>query len=424
LCGFSPPHFLGRVIGQYCALPYYPPKRRKQPKRYAQCPIDIIVKNSIKIIWRNVLMVENVNTPRKHFIDNIRSITVLIVIVYHVVYLFNSAGVPKNIGETGIPAFDTFCYFVYPWMMTLMFLIAGMSARYSLQTRNGKQFLKDRVQKLLIPVIGGMFLLGWINGWVTYQYVDIFGGNNVPVLVKYFIFCLMIGPSWFNIELFIVSIALIIFLKIDKNDRLFAFTAKANIFVLLLLVILFWFSSFLLNMPYVIMFRNGIYLFVFLSGYYFFSHDKILDTLEKHRLPLLVAGIILGIIEVLYFYGQDFTADNCLQHPLTNFYAWIMMMAILGCSKKHFNNTNRLMEYFKSRSFFWYLCHYPIMAFTAYILTSFFDFPMTYNYILLLVVAFGMTIMFCEIVRLIPVLRYLLFGLKTLSKNCKRGHGA
>ena len=44
----------------------------------------------------------DVNVSRKYFIDNVRSITVIIVIVYHVAYLFNSAGVVSNIEETGI----------------------------------------------------------------------------------------------------------------------------------------------------------------------------------------------------------------------------------------------------------------------------------------------------------------------------------
>jgi hypothetical protein len=80
-----------------------------------------------------------------------------------------------------------------------MFLLASMSARYALQKRTITQFLKERAQKLLIPLAGGMFLLGWLNGWVTYQYVDMFEGNYVPVILKYLLFCLMIGPLWFNI---------------------------------------------------------------------------------------------------------------------------------------------------------------------------------------------------------------------------------
>jgi len=363
----------------------------------------------------------NVNISRKYFIDNIRSVTVLIVIVYHVAYLFNSVGVVSNIGETGIPAFDTLCYFVYPWLMTIMFLVAGISARFALQKRTVKQFLKERRQKLLIPWIGGIFLLAWITGWVTNQYNDIFAGSYVPAFLKYFIFCFIgMGPLWFNFELLIVSMVLLIFYKIDKNDRLTALAGRANIFVLLVFFLPFWGSSFLLNTPLVTVFRNGIYLFVFLAGYYFFSQDKIIEILAKFRFPLLITGIILGIIEVYYFYGKNFADNNFLQHPLTNIYSWIMMMAILGCSQKYFNKTNKLMDYIKSRSFFWYLSHYPIMVFIAYILTSVFKLPMIYNYILLLVLAFVATIIFCEIVRLIPVLRYLLFGIKISPKYSKK----
>jgi hypothetical protein len=331
-------------------------------------------------------------------------------------YLFNSVGVAKNIGVNGIPTFDGFCYFVYPWLMTIMFLLAGISARYALQMRTEKQFIKERVQKLLIPLAGGMFLLAWINGWVTYQYVDFFDGNYVPVIIKYFIFCLNIGPLWFLLELFIVSMVLLLIRKIDKKDRLWGFAGKINIFGLLLLVIPFWGSSFLLNTPLVTTFRNGIYLFVFLAGYYFFSQDKTIGLLVKIRFPLLVIGIVLGIIEVFYFYGENFADENCLQHPLTNLYAWIMMLAIFGCSQKHFNMTSKFLNYLKERSFYWYLCHFPIMPLTAYILTSFFKFSMIYNYILLLIIATAITIIFSEIVRLVPVLRFLLFGIKKKSK--------
>jgi hypothetical protein len=297
--------------------------------------------------------------------------------------------------------------------MTIIFLIAGMSTRYALQTRTDKQFVKERIRKLLIPHFGGMFLLAWINGWVSDQYVNIFAGNQVPGIMKYLVYCLNIGPLWFLLELFLISLVLLLIRKIDKNDRLWQVAGKANIFVLLLFVIPFWGSSFLLNTPLLTTFRNGIYLFVFLTGYYIFSQEKIIEILARFRFPLLVVATILGIIEVYYFYGQNFSSDNCLEHPLTNLYAWIMMMAILGLSQKYFNNTNKLLEYIKGRSFFWYLIHFPIMPLTAYILISKFDLPMICNYILLFIFAFGITIIFCEIIRLIPILRYILFGIKT-----------
>jgi membrane-bound acyltransferase YfiQ involved in biofilm formation len=326
--------------------------------------------------------------------------------------LFNSAGVPKTIEVTGIQAFDVFLYFVYPWLMNLMFLLAGISARYALQKRTGKQFFSERVKKLLLPLVGGMFLLAWINGWVADQYFDFFQGNEVPIYVKYIIYCFNIGPLWFNLQLFIVSLVLLLILKIDKKDRLWTLAGKANILVVLALVLPFWGSSFLLNVPVLTMFRNGIYIFVFLAGYCLFSHEKIQEIMAKFSLPLFLIGLVLGVINVYYFYGQNYVEDNCLQHPLTNIYAWIMMLGILGCFQKHFNKTNKFMDYLKSRSFFWYLTHMPIMAFIAYFITTVFALPMVLNYILILAIALVLTILFCEIVRLIPILRYLLFGLR------------
>ena len=360
-----------------------------------------------------------INTSRKYFIDNIRSTAVLIVIVYHVIYLFNSAGVPKTIGGTGIQAFDVFLYFVSPWIMNIMFLLAGISAGYSLQKRNGKEFFNERVQKLLLTFVGGMFLLAWINGWVADQYFDTFGENDVPAFIKYLIYCLHIGPLWFNLQLFIVSIVLLIILKIDRRDRLWTFAGKANIFTLIVLVLPFWGSSFVLNVPVLTMFRNGIYIFVFLAGYYLFSQDKIQEIIVKFRLLFLSIGLALAVSNVYYFFGQNYTEDNCFRHPLTNIYAWIMMLGILGCFRKHFNKTNKFLDYLKSRSFFWYLTHMPIMAFIAYFITTKFTLPMMLNYILILIITLVLTVIFCEIVRLIPILRYLLFGIKREKKIYK-----
>jgi surface polysaccharide O-acyltransferase-like enzyme len=360
-------------------------------------------------------MVE-LKSSRKIFIDNIRSINVLIVIVYHVIYLFNSVGVPKTIEKTGIKDLDVFLYFVYPWLMNLMFLLAGISARYALQKRTGKQFLGERVRKLIIPIIGGMFLLAWINGWVANHYFNFFGENDTPVFIKYINYCFNIGPLWFNLQLFIVSIVLLLILLIDRKDSFWTLAGKSNFIVILALALPFWGSSFLLNVPVVTVFRNGIYIFVFLVGYFVFSQNKIHEMLVKFRLLLFLVGVILGIINVYYFFGQNYAADECLQHPLTNVYAWIMMLGILGVSQKYFNGTNKFLEYIKSRSFYWYLTHMPIMAFFAHILTTLFKLPLILNYVLLLFITFIITIIFCEIVLLIPVLRYLLFGIKKTKK--------
>ena len=101
---------------------------------------------------------------RKYFIDNLRYGAVVSVIVYHIFYVFNSVGLIRNVDIPGIPALDVIEYILYPWFMAFLFLVAGISARYALQRRSHKEFLKERVRRLLIPSLAVMFLLGWEIG--------------------------------------------------------------------------------------------------------------------------------------------------------------------------------------------------------------------------------------------------------------------
>jgi hypothetical protein len=262
-----------------------------------------------------------------------------------------------------------------------------------------------------------MFLLAWLNGWVVSRYVDVFGENRIPGVVRYLVYCLNIGPLWFLLELFLLVIVLLLLRRVDGRDRLWALAGSPNIFVLLLLALPFWGSSFLLNTPLLILFRNGIYLFVFLAGYYIFSHEKIIGILSMFRFPLLATGMALGIVGVYCFFGQDYSAGAFLEHPLTNLYAWIMMLAILGCSQRYLNKSGKFMGYLKSRSFLWYLTHFPIMSFIAYFWMTKFNYPMVFNYIGILIFSFAATALFCEAMRLMPVLRFLLFGMRTQKKQ-------
>ena len=349
---------------------------------------------------------------RKIYLDNIRTFTVLLVVVYHVAYVFNSAGVPSNIPVPGIPAVDVICYFVYPWFMCLLFLVAGISARYSLQTRGGKQFAKERVRKLLVPFFGGVFLLAWVIGWVTSRYVDMFGGNAVPGFVRYLVYCLSIGPLWFLLELFAASMILLLIRRIDRKDRLWKSAGRSGLPLLILLVLPVWGASFLWNVPVVTVFRNGIYWFLFLLGYFVFSHEEVLAKLKRAAVPLSIAAAILGILEVRYFWGENYTLDSCLQHPLTNLYLWTAILAILGGAQRWLNFETPFTKHLKKRSFAIYVSHYPILSVTAYFLLTRFTLPMPAVYPILLAATFLFTILFCEAAGRIPVLRYLLFGLK------------
>ena len=64
---------------------------------------------------------------RYAYLDHIRWMTVLLVIVYHVCYLFNGVGILGGVPNArNLPFLDTISGTVYPWFMVLLFVVAGM----------------------------------------------------------------------------------------------------------------------------------------------------------------------------------------------------------------------------------------------------------------------------------------------------------
>ena len=96
---------------------------------------------------------------RKHYIDNIRWITVASVVIYHVFYMFNSI-VPEGVmgPVTSFHGQDAILYLFYPWFMVILFIISGMSVKLYLDSHSEKDFLKARTGKLLVPSTIGLFV--------------------------------------------------------------------------------------------------------------------------------------------------------------------------------------------------------------------------------------------------------------------------
>lgn len=352
---------------------------------------------------------------RQPYLDRIRWCTVLVVIVYHVLYQFNSVGLIRNVHAPGIPLLDAPMAFVYPWFMALLFVVAGMSARYSLEKRSGKAFLKDRAQRILLPSIAGIFLLSWVVGYITSKspYFILPADTEISEPALYLIYCLSgIGPLWFCHELFAGCIVLLLLRKIDQNDRLWTLGGKASLPILLVLVIFVWGSAQILNTPLIEVYRNGFYWFLFLLGYYVFSHEEVTDLLKRAYLPLLIIGCLMGIGFTVYHYGENYAAMEVLKQPFTNAYAWVMVLGLLGWFKARWNEPEgRISQYMTVRNFSFYVLHYPLQVVIAYLVTTYLHLPILCNY-LMLAAGTAIFLPLCyEGLSQVPVLNRLLLGI-------------
>ncbi len=350
---------------------------------------------------------------RKHDLDNIRWSVVVLVVIYHVCYNYNSSGVIRNVEAKGIPQADALLSFVYPWFMALLFLVAGISARYALLVRTKKEFMRERAVKLLIPSVSIIVLLGWSSSWVTAQYVDMFGGYAIPRVLKYLIYAATgIGPLWFLHELFLASAILVLLLGIDKKGFLVGIGERVNLWVAFLLFFTVWGASQICNAPLITVYR-GVYVWVFLLGYYVFSNEGLQEELRKAHWPLLLVTVLTGIVYTIINYGKNYAEPENLKTFFTNSYAWLGILTMLSCYRQWFGFETPITRYMNRKSYSIYVLHGPLMVLIVYVLTEYVHFPTALNYILTLIGTFAAVYLLDTVIQKVPLLRFLVLGQRT-----------
>lgn len=368
---------------------------------------------------------------RKNWLDNLRWVTVILVLIYHVFYFYNNKGVFGGIGgfveDPMKQPQDVVLYILYPWFMMLLFLVAGISARYSLLKKTDREFIKSRTLKLLVPATIGIFVFQWMVGYfntVIPRSQGVF--DNVPAPAMLFIYGFSgIGPLWFIQDLWLFSLLLVLVKKLDKRDRVWNRCGKASIPVIILLGILVWAGSqAMIRHPRIEsldglfnLYKPLTYFIPFLLGYFVFSHDEVQDKVEKMHWPMLIAAVAAGVALVWTGWGKDNTSPQYLGSWLNCLYAWLMILAMLGCFKAWFDRTDRFCTYMTRSSFGLYIVHYLVVAALGYQMKMHTSLAPWAMYVILIVAVLTLSPAIYEILRRIPFVRWCVLGIKKEKNN-------
>ena len=369
---------------------------------------------------------------RKHWIDNLRWATVLLVLLYHVVYFYNNKGVFGGIGGFGtypeVPQYqDVLMYILYPWFMPLLFVLAGITARYALEKHEGKSWFKARTRKLLVPSTIGLFVFQWMVGYfntVVAEREGVFDG--VPVVAKYIIMAVSgTGPLWFIQVLWLLCLVLLLVRWIDGKDRLHgafgkAFSRKYGLVWIILLGVFFWLGEQTLSRNsrpesadgLLNLYKPLFYMVPFLLGYFVFSHDAVQEKLSNAWIPLMVCAVVSGGILVGTTFGQDNTSPEYLGRPLNCIYGWLMCLAMMGWFKTKFDRTGAFAAYMTRSSYGLYIVHYLVIASLGYMMKTYTQLPPWSMYVILTVAVFTLSPLLYELIRRIPLVRWCVLGEK------------
>ena len=364
---------------------------------------------------------------RKHWIDNLRWVTVLLVLFYHVIYFYNNKGVFGGIGGFGAypdyPQYqDVVMYILYPWFMPLLFILAGISARYALNKYTAKAWFKDRTRKLLVPGTIGLFVYHWMVGYfntVVASRQGVFDG--VPAVGKYFIMAVSgTGPLWFIQVLWLLSLLLLLVRALDREDRFWNWCGKANIVWIIMLGVLFWAGEQTLIREPRPQTADGLwnlykplfYLVPFLLGYFVFSHDAVQEKVKRAWIPLMASALVAGGVLVGTTFGQDNTTPEYLGSPLNCIYGWMMCLALMGWFQARFDRTGAFAGYMTRSGFGLYIVHYLPVAALGYMMKTYTQLPPMAMYLILTVAVFTLSPLLYELIRRIPIVRWCVFGEK------------
>lgn len=366
---------------------------------------------------------------RKHFLDNIRWVTVLLVLFYHVIYFYNAKGVFGGIGGFyEVQPWDCIMSMLYPWFMMLLFVVAGISSKYALDKQSNGQFIKSRTRKLLVPATIGLLVFQWMTGYFNTQVAGVDVLTAVPQPIKHVLRAFSgIGPLWFIQDLWLFSLVIVLIKVIEKGKLHNAigklFQKESMGFTIALVVIgylLVWTGAQcsishpnpesadgLWNL-----YRPLAYFVPFLLGYFVFSHDAVQDRLAKIHLPLLMLALVTGTYFTIVMYGKNDTDPIVLKGWLCNLYAWFAILAMLGCFKAWANKTSPFATYMTRSSYGIYIVHYLVIASFGYMMKRYTTMAPWMMYVILFVAVMLLSPAIYEILRRIPLVRWCVLGIK------------
>ncbi len=342
---------------------------------------------------------------RRNYIDNLRNLTILLLFPVHTFMIWNNFGSSFYIwlGESKI--LSTLIVLVNPWFIPILFVLSGMSARYALEKRSSKEFVIQRINKLLIPFISGMVFLVPFQTLYARKYFYNYKGGILEHWKYFFTHftdfsgydgAFTPGQLWFILFLFIISMITLILFQFLPYEKASVKIEKISVFGVLLLFIPIWLMYYLGNFGG---FSIGKNLALYLIGYYVISNDVIMKKVGKNIKWLVTLCVIGTVALVILYYNFSYYGDLWI-----NYIGWNMILVLLFFGKKFLDRQTRFTEYFNKASYPIYILHQTILVALAYYIVQVCDI-MIVQVLGICVGSFILTILVYQLLKIVPFVK-------------------
>jgi glucan biosynthesis protein C len=371
-------------------------------------------------------------TTRRHDLDWLRVLAILTVLVFHSSRFFDLEDWHvKNAAQyLGV---QVWIIILASWMMPLIFAISGASLFYALGKGKTGKFIQDKVLRLLVPWVVGLFTHVSIQVYLDRLTHGQFSGSYFEFLPHYFTGIDLFGGSmpwtgmhlWYLVMLFVFSLVflpLFRWLKLGSGqsllERIGSFLSRPGGPILLALPTV---AILLLVDPDSTLgnWENGGWYYVnyitfFLGGFLIFAHEGLQQRIQGQRWLWLGAGLVMLVLAFAVWRGND-PAFGSLRfnviYTLFGFGAWSFVLTILGFGMKHLTASTPLLKYANAAVLPFYVMHQTVLLVVGFFVVRW-NIPDLVKFLVIAASSFGIIMSLYEyLIRRVNVLR-ILFGMK------------
>ncbi|MEO1405243.1 MAG: acyltransferase family protein [Pseudomonadota bacterium] len=334
---------------------------------------------------------------RRHDLDWLRVIAFGILIFFHTAVLFTPDSLPTIQNPEPSLALALFVSFSHQFRLSLLFLVSGMGVRFALRNRTGREYLGERAQRLVIPLIFGVAIIvppmvyleklynAEFAGSFLEFYPTFFTGGVYPTgnlswhhywfIAYLFLFCLMTWPlfrNWLgtNASLLAKSTEWLV-----AGGRLYS---VAVVIILLEIVLRPIFPGFHnLVTDWANFFH---WLVIFIAGFAMAHDTRMLDRCRDLRFwSLAIGGLGSGILFAQYYsasaYGFHLETEVTLPNAVAFIWfsivrviaEWAWILTCVGFAARYLNRPSRALTYLNGAVYPLFCLHLTAIVAIAYL---------------------------------------------------------
>jgi glucan biosynthesis protein C len=278
------------------------------------------------------------------------------------------------------------------WLMPFMFVISGASLFYALGSRGAGKFVLDKVKRLLVPLVVGIFSHVMLQVYLDRITHYLFSGTFFEFIPYYFKGWFGFGGNfaWMGLHLWYLEVLFVFSLVLYPLFRWLSAGLGHRLLV--------GFCSFLAlpGMVYSLGLPVGallaiidphsffgmrdfggyplvIYLLFTLYGFVIMAHEGLQKRIQQFRWVSLAAGF-LGLVVLLWLWASqgdpDFgTARFVLVFGIFGFSSWCWVLAFFGFGFKHLTKNTPFVAYANEAVLPFYIMHQTVLLCVGYYVT-------------------------------------------------------